>query len=200
LYGFGKNDTIKRVDLLGMQDLVYGIPGAGVVIKMPPQPPPTAGTKKENYEKLIPGYYGPPCEYDKKSRLSPIPRVTKLPRRPFKHEGTNSGWHEIHARPLKDPVGSTGAAPCTILVVKCPLFVAVFHFKTNDSASRTLAQYNWPSGCFSIMCGGDDTYESNWMAYDVMMAAGRNNIKMDAIYSASGCGVNSDGSWWDSNN
>ncbi len=52
-------------------------------------------------------------------------------------------------------------------------------------------------GCSAIVCGGDDSRESNCLADYVLQAIRQNMIQLVGVSGASGCGVNPDGTWYE---
>ena len=93
-------------------------------------------------------------------------------------------------------MGGGGAQPCNILVVKCNDWVAVFHFYPSDSPSKTLGKFLFPKGCKAIICGGDDSTDSNCLGDELVKAVGSNGIKLDGVSPNSGCGVLANGNWF----
>ncbi len=153
------------------------------------------------------GYYGGwdwPCNRfcnDKPSRLSPIPGITTIPY-PGPAGVTGPGWggsNETYGFPATPPgpIGSGGASGCIILVVKCGGTVRVFHFTGGDSPSDTLDGFAWAKGCQAIICGGDNTPQSNYGGDDVMNAATAAGITVVGVSGGSGCGVTAAGGWYE---
>jgi len=167
--------------------------------QVPPAPAPTPGPSRPNARRPGGiGYVFTWCCRSKKDRISPIPGITTPSIYPLSSTGTPTGQYQIFAFPTTPPtaVGSGGAGPCHILVVKCPGFVAVFHFSVGDSPSGTLGQFTWPSGCTSIMCGGDDSEQSNCLGDDVKSAAKAAGLNLVGVSGNSGCGVDASGNWY----
>ncbi len=163
----------------------------------PPPPAPTPG--KGGHAKRPGGGYLWTCTCSsKKDRLSPIPGVVTPPKNPIPGTGPGGGSYQIYPFPSTPPaaVGGAGALPCNILVVKCPGFVGVFHFSVGDSPSSTLGKFSWPSGCSAIICGGDDSGQSNCLGDDVKSAAKTAGLSVVGVSGNSGCGVDANGNWY----
>ena len=99
------------------------------------------------------------------------------------------------------PLGGDGAWGCIIAVVRCPATgpgtVTVFHFTGGDSPDCTLNRFTWPPGCSAIVCGGDDSGQSNCLADAVVYAAGLAGWNVVGISELGGCGVKANGGWYE---
>jgi len=195
LYEYVYGSPTNKTDPTGLQMFPH-FPRAVPPI-MPPSPTP--GGSGANAKR--PGSMGYLWTCDcssKKDRLSPIPGVGTPPKSPIPGTGPSGGSYGIYSFPKTPPaaVGGGGAGPCHILVVKCPGFVAVFHFSVGDSPSRTLSKYSFPSGCSSIICGGDDSGQSNCLGDDVISAARTHGLNVVGVSGNSGCGVDASGDWY----
>jgi hypothetical protein len=73
--------------------------------------------------------------------------------------------------------------------------VAVFHFSQQDDPAATLGAMTWPMNCKAIVCGGNDTRDSNCLA-DKVISAARSKFKLEGVSASNGCGVTEDGDWW----
>ena len=210
LYGFVRNGPISRIDSDGRADIEIPTicPRCGQSVNLLngscgcaplSLPAPTPGSEGENAKRF--GGYAYFCTSrcgSKKDHLSPIPGVSTPPNLPIQGCGPNAGTYGIYPFPTTPPsaVGSAGAGPCIILVVKCPEFVAVFHFTSGDSPGGTLRRFSWPSGCSSIMCGFNDDGDTNCRRKDVKSAANAAGLNVVGVSGNSGCGVDADGNWW----
>jgi len=103
-----------------------------------PQPPvkPLPGPGKGSNRKrpLGLGYLWCGCK-PKADRLQPIPGVVNPPNNPLPGgSGPSTGQNQIYLFPTTPAgaVGTAGAGTCIALIVKCPGFVAVFHFAGGD--------------------------------------------------------------------
>lgn len=139
------------------------------------------------------------CPRDKKDRLSPIPGVTVVDG--IVPVGASGGTHVFYGPP--DPkggrIGTGGCQGCVAVIIKCDDGVAVFHFTAGDYPQATLGHYAWGSKkCRAIICGGDDTHGSNCLASGAMSALKSAGIPLDGVSGGHGCGVNPDGSWYQS--
>jgi len=100
-------------------------------------------------------------------------------------------------------VGTGGCETCIALIIKCPTGVAVFHFTPGDLPSTSIGNYftgggtTW-AGCHAIICGGNNERESNCLADWVIDAVKQSGATLDGVSGASACGVNPDGTWYDS--
>jgi hypothetical protein len=100
-------------------------------------------------------------------------------------------------------MGTGGCGPCIALIVKCKKGVAVFHFTAGDAPCCSLG-VGWDGkpildwlDCTGIICGGDDSRESNCLADEVVHCAIIAGIKLKGVSGKSACGLNPDGSWYD---
>jgi RHS repeat-associated protein len=207
LYGFARNNPIQFVDTDGQQLSPPLCNTCGQVAlpghKCVPPPPPTPGDNGNNAKRPGGIAYLRPCGCtSKKDRLSTIPGVSTPPRFPMQSMGPGTGTYEIVPFPTTPPsaVGGGGAGPCNLLVVKCPGFVAVFHFTVGDSPCTTLGRFTWPSGCSSIICGGDDSGQSNCLGDGVKSCANAAGLNVVGVSGNSGCGVDENGNWWQHGN
>ena len=80
----------------------------------------------------------------------------------------------------------------------------MFHFTAGDDPSCSLHplvgrglghRLNW-LGCTAIICGGDDSRESNCLADEVLAALYGEGIEVEGVADNSACGVNADGNWY----
>jgi RHS repeat-associated protein len=198
LHGFIGNSPINHLDPDGRQ-LWNPITVPPPFVPFPPTSLPAPGSKGNNAKR--PGslaYLWTNCCKSKKDRLSPIPDVLTPPRPPIRSAGPGTGTYEIFPFPTNPPsaVGGGGAGPCNLLVVKCSDFVAVFHFTVGDSPSGTLGMFSWPSGCSAIICGGDDSGQSNCLGDKAKSAAKAAGLDVLGVSGHSGCGVDAAGNWW----
>jgi RHS repeat-associated protein len=200
LYGFINNNAIGNFDPDG-REIGSICPKCGQyyvgdhVCTAVPRP----GASGDNARRLGGfSYFSTSCCKSKKDRLSPIPGVSTQPAPPTRSVGPGTGTYEVISFPTTPPsaVGGGGAGPCHLLVVKCPDFAAVFHFTVGDSPSGTLGRFTWPSGCSAIMCGGDDSGQSNCLGDEVKSAAKTAGFALMGVSGNSGCGLGVDGSWW----
>jgi hypothetical protein len=165
----------------------------------PPKPLPAPGSGK-NKKRPFP-FEGYLCTYfctPKEDRLSPIPGVSNPSTSPIPGTGPSGGHNQIYPFPTNPPsaVGTGGCEACIALIVKCPSFVAVYHFTPGDAPLGTLGQYSWPSGCEAIICGGNSDPQSNCLGDDVMGAAKNKGLRVVGVSGNSACGVDADGNWW----
>jgi RHS repeat-associated protein len=198
LYCFVGNDGVNKSDNLGQEANPFPS-------EPPPPPPPIPNTKGNNSRQLVDGYFFTSCCRRKPDRLKPIPGILSPSekRPPIRTAGPAGGEYNIYPFPTSSsgPVGGGGAQPCIILVIKCKNLVAVFHFNTKDDPQRTLKNFTWPKDCRAMICGGDDTDQSNCLGDDVEEAVNDMGIKLDGVSGNSACGVSPDGNngkwkWW----
>jgi len=193
LFRYCANNPTNSFDPLGLSDISPAIgepmvpprnvvwPGSG-----------SASASKPNKKTLL-GYnvccFTPPTR-DK--RVSKIPGVvTYNP----PSTGAGTGQNIIYGPPTAN-VGTAGAAPCVALIVNCPgSGVAVFHFTAGDDPAGTLGSMTWPAGCKAIVCGGDNSRDSNCLA-DYVIDAAKSKFKLEGVSDSNGCGVTKDGKWW----
>ena len=203
VYGLALNDPLDKFDPDGRTTWCpYPYPGRYCSDPKPP-PEPKPDSNGANAKRVRGSAYLWTCGCtSKKDRLSSIPGVLSPVRSPISSVGPGSGTYGISAFPTTPPfaVGGGGAGPCNILVVKCPDFVGVFHFTVGDSPSGTLGMFSWPSGCSAIICGGDDTAQSNCLGDAVKSAANAAGLNVVGVSGNSGCGVSADGKWWQHGN
>ncbi len=203
LYRFARNNPLDKFDPDG-RDTWCPYPYPGHYCSDPkPLPQPQPGSGGGNTKRPGGSAYLWTCGCtSKKDRLSPIPGVSSPSTPPITTVGPGSGTYEFAEFPTTPPsaVGGGGAGPCNILVVKCPGFVGVFHFTVGDSPSGTLGMFSWPSGCSAIICGGDDTGQSNCLGDGVKSAANAAGLNVVGVSGNSGCGVDADGNWWQHGN
>lgn len=109
--------------------------------------------------------------------------------------GPAGGSNKFYGTPA-EPVGGGGAAPCAVVVIVCGGGVAVYHFKQGDDPGWTLARQTWPAGCRAIVCGGDNSTESNQLHDAVLAALPKTGVTVDCVSGASSCGVMPDGTWY----
>jgi len=162
-------------------------------------PGPTPGKGKNRRRPFGAGYLICGGCTPKKDRLSPIPNVRNPGTSPIVGSGPSASENEIFPFPMNPPgaVGTGGAGTCIALIVRCPGFVAVFHFTGGDSPYDTLSSYTWPAGCDSIICGGDGREpQSDCLGDDVMNAATSIGLNVVGVSGNSGCGVDASGDWW----
>lgn len=161
------------------------------------KPKPTPGASGSNADFWLEGYVFTCFCDDKDDRLKPIPGVVTPPRQPSPPRGPDGGDYSIDPYLTKPPsaVGGSGAATCHVLVVKCQGSVSVFHFSVGDDPDATLEQFNWPSDCEAIMCGGNDEPQSNCLGDDVVDAAEHHGLTLVGVSGNSGCGVDANGDW-----
>lgn len=168
----------------------------------PPPPPPPPGPGSGTSPKYTwPTYICTSKCKSQSSRLWPIPGVTTLPKgttTPTLPVGPGSSDYIITATPTSPPaaIGGGGANGCYMLIVKCPSFVATFHFTVGDNPGAALGKFTWPSGCSAIMCGGDPTEkQSDCLGTDLKSAAGAAGLSVVGVSAATGCGVDASGNW-----
>jgi RHS repeat-associated protein len=194
LYEYVGDNPTNRMDPNGLQQK----PGYGA-LPWPDfsPPPPTPGKGGANARR--PGGIGYlltcGCT-SKKDRLSPIPGVVTPSTNPLSGTGAHTGQNQTYPFPANTAIGTGGAGSCNALIVKCPNFVSVFHFTVGDSPSGTLGRYSWPTGCEAIICGGDNSDQSNCLGDDVNNAAKKAGIKVVGVSGNSGCGVDANGNWY----
>ena len=99
-------------------------------------------------------------------------------------------------------VGTGGCETCIALVIKCKDGVAVYHFTAGDDPIGSLGAGFWGiskswAGCEAIVCGGNNDQESLCLAKDVLSGAGIAGINVVGVSGASACGINPDGTWYD---
>ena len=137
------------------------------------------------------------CCHDKVSRLRSISGIRPLTR--HIPQGPSGGYNQTRPFPSDDglPIGGGGAAPCIILIVKCPAVVKVFHFSVGDSPTATLQRFGWDPHCQAVICGGDDSGQSNCLADDVIRSVNNAGITLVGVSAASGCGVTAEGGWYE---
>jgi hypothetical protein len=86
-------------------------------------------------------------------------------------------------------------------VVKGGGSVSVFHFSLGappDSPNATLSWFPWQQkGCSAIICGGDDSPDSNCLADDVIAAAKQFGITVVGVSAKSSGGVDASGSFYE---
>jgi hypothetical protein len=159
---------------------------------------PVRGDFGDNANGLIGGYLIDRFATPKNNRLRPIPGAVKPPK--IIPPGPNQGNYKVYPFPnsTSGPIGGGGALPCIILVVKGPNagFVAVFHFEVGNTPSATLGQFSWPAGCEAIICGGDNTGQSNCLADDVNAAANAAGLNVVGVSGNSYAGVDENGNWY----
>jgi hypothetical protein len=105
----------------------------------------------------------------------------------------DGGSHKTLPLPIDGGQVFGGAQPCAMVVVKCPGFVTVYHFGVLD-AGTDMSRRPWPEGCHAIMCGGDDTPQSNCIAGSILSNL-PGNVVLDGVSSADACGVDENGGW-----
>ncbi len=140
------------------------------------------------------------CPSRKDARQKPIPNIGPPPK-PIP-VGPTGGYSKFYGKPSKEPIGGGGADPCAVVVLRCKRGAAVFHFTPGDDPFETLG---WSSligrtidwkGCEAIVCGGDDTTQSNCLHDDVLAALKSVGIKVLGVSPFSSCGLNPDGTWY----
>jgi hypothetical protein len=131
----------------------------------------------------------------KKDRLKPSLQIHPSSIGPV---GPSGGRFTFCGLPSSTQVGTGGCLGCIAVIIKCPSGAAVFHFTAGDNPFATLMKYNWPSSpkCEAIVCGGDDTKESNCLA-DTVLDVLKNIADIIGVSGASGCGINPDGTWYE---
>ncbi|MSR58314.1 MAG: hypothetical protein EXS05_11670 [Planctomycetaceae bacterium] len=187
LYAYVSNNPVNRVDPSGM----IPPPPTG----KPGYPKPGMCNKSFPTKKAATGTFFCFCPSSKKSRLKPIPGVKTFPG--ATPGGPAGGNMKFCGTPNGAMIGGGGASPCAILIIKCPEGTAVIHFTPGDNPAHTLNQFRW-DGCRAIMCGGDDSKESNCLGDDVVSAAKARGLPIVGISGGSGCGVDGEGKWYDS--
>ena len=139
------------------------------------------------------------CTKKKKDRESPIPNVITLPKGKAAF-GPLGGWN-THYGPVgpggggPGPIGAGGCGPCVAIVIKCPGGIAVYHFTGGDDAYNELRNQDW-SGCDAIVCGGNDSPESNCLADEVLRGASHGGINVVGVSGRDACGVTPGGGWY----
>jgi hypothetical protein len=196
LYRYCGNDPTNKTDPSGLQS-----PATIGNFNNPPPVLPAPGAKGDNAKYLFENYWITWFATSKTDRIKPIPGVVTFGAA-GPPVGIGGGSYQIYSPPSKlgDLVGGGGALTCSVLVVKgiangTP-FVAVFHFTAGDSPGPTLQKFKWPKGCNAIMCGGNETPQSNCLADDVLAAAKSAGIDVVGVSENSGCGVNANGNWY----
>ena len=191
LFRYVKNGPTNGVDPAGL-DMPVCPPWP------PPRPAPGVGSNAKRPWKL--GYFWPSCctSKDDRVKLNPIPVIGNPIRNPIPGTGPGGGNYEIFPSPRIPPaaVGSGGCDTCYVLVVRCPGFVAVFHFTVGDSPGGTLRRFSWPNNCHAIICGGNGEDHSNCLGDDVMDAAKDARLDVMGVSPNSGCGVDANGDWY----
>lgn len=170
----------------------------------PGQIDPTPGAEGPNKKRPFGvGYWVCALCTPKEDRLRPVPGVKNPPNYPIVGTGPSGGSNEFHPFPTTPPgaVGTGGCSGCVALIVKCPGLVAVFHFTGGDSPFDTLNQYNWPSSCDAMICGGDaKSPQSNCLGEDVEDSASTLGLNVVGVSGNSACGVDANGDWWQHGN
>jgi hypothetical protein len=116
--------------------------------------------------------------------------------------GPSGGQYYWFGLPYPGSMGTGGCQGCIAVIIKCSTGVAVYHFTGGDDAACTLGVVfglrltSW-SGCKAIVCGGDDSRDSNCLADEVLSALSRLSVAVDGVSGKGGCGVNPDGSWYE---
>jgi RHS repeat-associated protein len=151
------------------------------------------GTGKTNKTSL--GFYALcRCGTPKRDRLISFPAITVGIAKTINQ---GPGTVKTLPPPVKgSTVTSGGALPCAIAIISCPNFVTTYHFSPGADTGGDISGYFWPSGCRAIVCGGDNTGESNCLADAVINSIKESgNIKLEGVSAASGCGIDSNGNW-----
>jgi hypothetical protein len=195
VYNYCFGAPINATDPMGEMPPIKPRPG---YVRPRPAPAPTKGT---NVQGLIGGYcitYG--CT-SKKDRLKPIPGVATPAKNPLIGVGPPGGGYAIYPFPTTPAgaVGGGGAQTCIVLVIRCKGIVAVYHFSVGDEPGYTLSRYSWPKQppCDAIICGGDNSDQSNCLADDVIEAAKTHGFNLVGVSGNSGCGVDATGKWFE---
>jgi hypothetical protein len=199
LYAYARNNPTNFLDATGLQEWYAG---PEIPLPTPPDFPKAGqqGPSRDNIKTAF-GFNICLCTPNKKSaRLKPIPGIGKPAMKP-RTVGAIGGTHSWYGWPAIGVVGTGGCAGCIALIVKCKSGVAVYHFTAGDEPGDSLGlalgggTYDW-SACTAIVCGGDDTRESNCLADYVLRAAKDAGISVVGVSGAFGCGVNPDGTWY----
>lgn len=179
-----------------------GHPGAGVPSPPPPFPGPGSAISLPN----VKGEHVLCCLFaeGKRERLRPIAGVETLKLGQVFPQGPAGGNHTFYTPPFGNAmVGGGGSTPCIIVVIKCPNGISVFHFSPGapgDYPGQTLRRYTWPTGCHAIVCGGDDSRQSNCLADDAINSLSSSGIALDGVSAKDACGWSTkDNRWYESN-
>ncbi len=200
LYEYVYSNPIKYVDPKGLQGEIYSFPDFPAPIDFPA--PGTSSESKPNAKTFWPSNCTPfSCPTKKPTRIVPIPNLGNVPSPvPFGPPGGSYKWYGL---PANGPIGGGGAAPCAIAVIKCSDGAAVYHFSSGDNPLWSLgwssvvgSTGDW-SGCEAIVCGGDDSNESNCLHDQTLAALKSLGIKVVGVSTGSACGFNPDGTWYE---
>ena len=96
-------------------------------------------------------------------------------------------------------MGTAGCGPCIGVIIKCNSGFAVYHFTPGDDPSGSLSGLMWVlDGCTAMVCGGEDTFESNCLASYVLAALRCAAIPIVGVSGSSGCGYDpKTGKWYE---
>lgn len=93
--------------------------------------------------------------------------------------------------------GTGGCASSIGVIITSPAGTGVFHFGAMEGeVSSTIGRYAWPRGSHAMICGGDNTTQSNITLQNVIDALAVNGIAIDGITSQSSAWLGSDGRWY----
>lgn len=166
-----------------------------LLLRLRPPPPFGGGTGTIKNEKTWIGWNLCLCGVTKKkSRLTPNPNPGPAPSSP--PGGPSGGSSQFFPPGQTVPIGTGGCAPCAGVVIVCSTGIAVLHFTSGDDPGGTVDNYTWPAGCKAIVCGSDDSKESNCLHDGVLSALKSAGITVDTVQPNSACGVNPDGTWY----
>jgi RHS repeat-associated protein len=192
IYSYVSSDPANRTDASGLQGI---LPGP----RLPPKPvfpaPGAPPTDPSGNTTTLLGFnlccFTPPS---KKKRLRPIGGVE---RKRDKSTGTGSGYHQFFPLGGKGLIGTGGCAGCIAVIIKCDSGLAVYHFTAGDDPEGSLGEFMWVlDHCHAIVCGGDNSRDSNCLASYVIAALNRSGVPIDGISGASGCGYDQDTDKW----
>lgn len=143
------------------------------------------------------GYLWCGCQ-KKADRLSPVPGISNPSSPPIPGTGPSASENEVYEFPTSPPtaVGTGGAGSCVALIVRCPGFVAVYHFTGGDDPTSTIRRLNWPSVCDAMICRGDPRDpQSDCLGEEVANVA-KAKFNLVGISGNSGCGVDENGNFY----
>jgi len=193
LYEYCVNAPMIRTDAAGLQSNVFPLP--------PPAPAPKPGNKGQNNTFVFPCYFITRFCLPKNKRVRAIPNVMPPPT-PTIPQGPSGGYYAVYPFPATPPapIGGGGSETCVILIIKGPGYVAVFHFAVGDNPWATLDKFSFPPHADAIVCGGNNTDQSNCLADDVLGATYLSALNVVGVSASSSCGVDANGNWYESGN
>ena len=141
--------------------------------------------------------YRIPCGCEAKSdRITGEPPSSPFPGSPH---GLGGGYYEILPFPgAGTAVTAGGASPCAIVVVVCDNGVTRMHIGPQNFLD-SIGRIRWGKNCRAIVCGGDNSQQSNCLHTDVIDELKDAGITVERVSPSQACGIDSSGNWVENN-